>query len=225
MLNWDEIDTIFLDMDGTLLDLHFDDYFWREYVPEKYSEKFGLDPATARDKLLAKYHSKRGTLDWYSIDFWTRELELDIELLKYEIDHLIQIHPFVPDFLDRVRSLGKRTILVTNAHGKSLSLKMKRTQLGNKLDSLICAHDIGLPKEDPNFWKQLQFTEPFERTKTLLIDDNKEVLESARSYGIKEILAIAQPNSKRPPLRVDGFRTIDSFKEILPTELVTNNPI
>ena len=27
MLAWDEIDTVLLDMDGTLLDLHFDNHF------------------------------------------------------------------------------------------------------------------------------------------------------------------------------------------------------
>ena len=26
MINWQQIDTVFLDMDGTLLDLHFDNY-------------------------------------------------------------------------------------------------------------------------------------------------------------------------------------------------------
>jgi len=32
-INWSEIDTILLDMDGTLLDLNFDLHFWMEYLP------------------------------------------------------------------------------------------------------------------------------------------------------------------------------------------------
>ncbi|HBT55971.1 MAG TPA: haloacid dehalogenase, partial [Pseudomonas sp.] len=33
MLNWNAIDTVLLDMDGTLLDLHFDNHFWLEHMP------------------------------------------------------------------------------------------------------------------------------------------------------------------------------------------------
>ena len=34
--DWRAIDTVLLDMDGTLLDLRFDNYFWLELVPRKY---------------------------------------------------------------------------------------------------------------------------------------------------------------------------------------------
>ena len=33
IIDWTRIDTILLDMDGTLLDLGFDNFFWREHVP------------------------------------------------------------------------------------------------------------------------------------------------------------------------------------------------
>jgi putative hydrolase of the HAD superfamily len=216
MLRWASIETVFLDMDGTLLDLHFDDYFWREHVPKRYAEKNGLGIQEARESLFSRYQSFRGTLEWYSVDFWSQELDLDIEVLKHEIDHLIDIHPFVPEFLDKIRSLGKRAVLVTNAHGKSLDLKMKRTRLGNKLDSLICAHDIGIPKEDPQFWYMLNKTEPFNIRTTLLVDDNRDVLLSARSYGIEFLIAISKPNSKQPAAEVAGFTTVENFREILP---------
>ncbi len=216
MLDWNSIETVFLDMDGTLLDLHFDDYFWREYVPQRYAEKNGMGIREARDLLMDRYRAVQGTLEWYSVDFWSQELDLDIAVLKHEIDQLIAIHPFVPEFLDQIRSLGKRAVLVTNAHGKSLALKMKRTQLGGRLSALICAHDLGLPKEDPNFWRHLQFTEPFDKIITLLVDDSREVLESARIYGIKNLVAVSKPNSRQPPAEVEGFTTIETFKEILP---------
>ena len=41
-LPWPEIHTVLLDMDGTLLDLRFDNHFWRELVPERYAERHGL---------------------------------------------------------------------------------------------------------------------------------------------------------------------------------------
>ncbi len=34
-----DIRYVLLDMDGTLLDKYFDDYFWEHLLPEKYAEK------------------------------------------------------------------------------------------------------------------------------------------------------------------------------------------
>jgi FMN phosphatase YigB (HAD superfamily) len=45
---WEAIDTVLLDMDGTLLDLRFDNYFWMEFLPERYAERHGLTPEQAR---------------------------------------------------------------------------------------------------------------------------------------------------------------------------------
>ncbi len=217
MIDWAEIDTVFLDMDGTLLDLHFDDFFWREHVPRRYAEKHGLEFDAALNQLLARYKDIEGTMNWYCLDFWSKELGMDIPLLKKEIDHLIAVHPYVVEFLDSVQSIGKRRVLVTNAHGKSLSLKMERTRLGGHLDALVCAHDLGLPKEDVRFWNQLREIEPFDPNRTLLIDDSLPVLESAQEFGIRHLLAIQQPNTQGPVLQIETFRSISTFAEIMPT--------
>lgn len=216
MLNWDSIDVVLLDMDGTLLDLHFDDFFWREHVPRRFSEKHGIPFEEARRQLFDRYRAVRGTLEWYCVDYWSRELGLDIAVLKEEVEHLIAVHPHVPEFLDRVRRLGKKAVLVTNAHGKSLALKMKRTRLGERLDGLVCAHDLGLPKEDPAFWNKLRGVVSFEKTRTLLVDDSLDVLESARRHGLRHLVCVVQPSSRRPARAVNDFRAIQSFQEIMP---------
>ncbi len=216
MLNWSSIDVVLLDMDGTLLDLHFDDYFWREHVPRRFSEKNGIPLELARKQLFERYRGVRGTLKWYCVDYWSRELGLDIPVLKEEVEHLIAVHPHVPEFLDRIRRLGKRAVLVTNAHGKSLALKMKRTRLGECLDDMVCAHDLGLPKENPDFWSRLKTVVPFEKGRTLLVDDSPDVLDSARRYGIRHLVSIAQPSTRRPPKEMEGYASIQSFRELLP---------
>ena len=131
-------------------------------------------------------------------------------------DHLIAIHPFVLEFLDKVRKAGKTLALVTNAHQKSLMLKMDRTALHNHLDHVICAHEFGMPKENPLFWDKLKMRLPFDRESTLLIDDSLAVLRSASEYGIKWLLAVRNPDSKTPPRSVDEFEAIESFSQILP---------
>lgn len=216
MLDWQQIQTVLLDMDGTLLDLHFDNYFWREHVPLRYAEKHQISVEHAKQTLFPIFHKKEGTMEWYCVDYWTDTLELDIAQLKEEVDHLIAIHPFVPEFLDRVRKAGKTLALVTNAHQKSLMLKMDRTALHNHLDHIICAHEFGMPKENRQFWDKLKQRLPFENDSTLLIDDSLSVLRSAREYGINWLLSVISPDSKTPPRVIDEFEAIESFSQILP---------
>jgi len=151
MLAWSDIDTLLLDLDGTLLDLHYDNHFWLEYVPRRYAEQHGLSEPAAREELLARYKRAEGTLDWYCVDYWTRELGLDIPQLKEEVDHLIAVHPHVVEFLHAVRALKKRIVLVTNAHGKAIAVKFRRTQLGGHFDRVVSSHDLRVPKEHAGY--------------------------------------------------------------------------
>ena len=216
MIDWRRIDNCFLDMDGTLLDLNFDNHFWLEHVPRRYGEKEGIPFDQAQAQVLARCDEVAGTIKWYCLDYWTEELGLDIPLLKREVDHLIAVHPPVLPFLDAVRAAGKRIVLVTNAHMKSLELKLEKTRLGGHLDAIVCAHDFGVAKESQAFWHQLQGREPFDPARTLFIDDSLAVLRSAREYGIAHLLAVYKPDSQKGGRDVEEFEAIRSYREIMP---------
>jgi putative hydrolase of the HAD superfamily len=216
MVDWPAVGTVLLDMDGTLLDLNYDNHFWLEHVPRRYAERHGMALDTARETLLARYHAVAGTMAWYCVDYWSEQLDLDIALLKQEVEHLIAVHPHVVEFLDALRGSGRRAVLVTNAHGKSLELKLGRTRLGGHLDGVVCAHDLGLPKEQPDFWNRLQVHEPFDPEATLLVDDSLPVLRSAARHGIAHLLAVRCPDSRQPRRQIDEFQAIDGFADLLP---------
>ncbi|HGG59263.1 MAG TPA: GMP/IMP nucleotidase [Gammaproteobacteria bacterium] len=216
MIDWRGIDTVLLDMDGTLLDLHFDNHFWLKHVPRRFAEKHGLDAAASERELGDRYRKIEGTLDWYCVDHWSEALELDIPALKEEMAHLIAVHPRVEDFLAALKAAGKRRWLVTNAHGKSLGLKMRVTGLSPWFDRITCAHDLGLPKENPRFWGKLQTIEAFDPQRSLLIDDSPSVLRSARQYGIAHCYGIRRPDTRKPPVELDEFEVIDGFGQIMP---------
>ena len=217
-INWPAIDTVLLDMDGTLLDLNFDNYFWLEYLPERYAQEFGLDPDEARRMINQKTAALEGTLEWYSTTYWTQALGIDVVALKHEVRHRVQELPYCHQFLDGLKAAGKDIVMVTNAHHDSLNLKMDKTGLAHKFDKLITVHEFSLPKEDIRCWDEVQKRHPFDPARTLLIDDNLNVLKSAERYGIVHLLAIYRPDSKAPIKDVEHFDALYSFDEILPVE-------
>ncbi|MGI9264722.1 MAG: GMP/IMP nucleotidase [Gammaproteobacteria bacterium] len=214
IFDWDDVDTILLDMDGTVLDLRFDNFFWRTIVPQRYSEKHGIPLALAHEELVPRFEEKEGTLEWYCLDHWTRELGLDIGRLKEESGDQVGFLPGIPEFLRSVRAAGKRLVLVTNAHQQSLSVKLRRTELAHFVDAIHTAHDIGIPKEDPAFWDRLHEREPFDRERVALIDDSIAVLQSARNYGISWVIAIRKPDSTRPAREVGDFRSVETLPDL-----------
>ncbi|MDJ0834531.1 MAG: GMP/IMP nucleotidase [Gammaproteobacteria bacterium] len=218
MIDWKEIDTVLLDMDGTLLDLNFDNFFWLEYVPQRYAEEFNLDPDQARTKLHASYNSVHGTLEFYSTTYWTEQLGIDVVALKHEVRHRVSELPYCHEFLDGLKDAQKDIVMVTNAHHDSLNLKMDKTGLAHKFDKLITVHEFHTPKEDIACWDEVQKIHPFDRSRTLLVDDNLNVLKSAERYGIANLLAVYQPDTQLPKKDVGHFQAIHSFEDIFPIE-------
>jgi len=215
MIPLKEINCVMLDMDGTLLDKYFDDYFWEHLVPEKYAERHRITFGRAKEELLSKYRAHEGTLNWTDIDFWSEELNLDIPSLKEQIQHLIEVHPNVETFLKRVRQEGKEIFLVTNAHYKVLDLKLKKTKIGKYFDKCITSAEIGYPKEMVAFWQKLEETIHFDKEKTLFIDDTSEVLKTAKAYGIRYLLLKTRASSRKEETPGSDFPVLSDFSELV----------
>ncbi len=213
--SWSEIDTILLDMDGTLLDKYFDDYFWEEYVPQVFAETNKLTEQEARKALLKRYQSVESTLQWTDLDFWSDQLGLDIPELKCKVDHLIQVHPYVIDFLKYLKKLEKTVHLVTNAHSKTLKIKLRKTAIGAHFDRIVCAEEIGYAKEQPEFWEKLQGMLQFDKSRTLLADDTEKVLHSANQYGMGFLLSVARPSTRLPVAYSQNYPSVAFFNELI----------
>lgn len=219
MINMALCETVLLDMDGTLLDLNFDNHFWREFVPLKYAQKHQLSIAAADLQLQPQFKTMEGKLEWYCLDYWSQALQLDISGLKAEIAGLIAVLPHVMEFLAALRATQRQVLLVTNAHRDSLNLKMEKTCLSPFFDAIVCAHDFGMAKEQPGFWQRLQQVHPFDKQRTLLIDDSLPVLDSAQAFGIAQLLTITKPDSQRPVKIVDRYPAIEDLSLLIPSLL------
>lgn len=216
LVDWNEIDTVLLDMDGTLLDRHFDDHFWLEHVPKRWAALNHSPVEQAKEHLYALFKSQENSLNWTDLDYWSDRLKLDIPLLKKEVEHLIAVHPYVIDFLLFLKQHSKEVWLVTNAHSKTLDLKMKTTRIGPYFDGIISAHQVGLPKEDDRFWERLQNFISYTPERTLLGEDSETNLTTAERFGIRYLIYISRFSSKISPQKSKNFLTIDYFNRLIP---------
>jgi putative hydrolase of the HAD superfamily len=214
MFDWSEIDTVLLDMDGTLLDLAFDRHFWLEHVPEALSLQRGITLAQAEQIIAEKYQAVAHTLNWYCLDYWAQELALDIRAMTWEKRSRAKMREDTLPFLQALRRAGKRTILLTNAHPYNLDVKLAQTGLAPHLDLLLSTHTFGYPKEDQRLWQAVQQQTGFISPRTLFIDDNEAILDAAKVWGIGWCLGVSNPDSGRPEqlfqrhVAVSDYRTL-----------------
>jgi len=214
-LDWNEIDTVLLDMDGTLLDLAFDNFFWLDLVPAAYAQRHGIPQSAARERLRRRFEREAGTLPWYCLDHWTRELGLDLLAMKRGQRHLVRFLPGAREFLAAVRALGKEMLIVTNAHPDTLAVKAEETGIDRLVDDVVCSHALAAPKEQAAFWTELERRRPFDRRRALFVDDSLAVLAAARGWGLRHLRAIRRPDTRRPPRAIVDFPAIDGVGDLL----------
>jgi HAD superfamily hydrolase (TIGR01509 family) len=214
---WAEVHTVCLDMDGTVLDLSFDNLFWLEALPRRWGETRGLDARESYARLKPRFDARRGTLDWYCIDHWSEELGFDIAALKREMRGHVRYLPGAIEFLDGLRALGKRVLLTTNAHPISLGIKNAQAGLERHFDELVSSHEFGVPKESPDFWERLARGHGVSPASTLFVDDSVIVLTAARAAGVRWIYQLLKPDSTLPPHEpADGFQGILGLLDLVP---------
>jgi HAD superfamily hydrolase (TIGR01509 family) len=213
--SWETIGTVMLDMDGTLLDKHFDDYFWEVYLPEHYSLLHDISVEQAAADLSERYRKVENSLQWADLEYWSHELNLDIPELKLRIDHLIAVHPHAAEFLEFCSSMGKQLYLVTNAHPRTLSIKLNKADISTWFDRVICAEEAGFAKEDPKFWPRLREMLHFDPARSLLADDTEKVLQAADAYGLACLIHIARPGSRRQIRYSERYPSIEYFQELM----------
>ena len=208
-LDWSQIDTVLLDMDGVLLDLHYDNHFWQHHLLEVYANKHDMPYDDVRSRFAPIFKAHAGTLNWYSVDFWSEQFGVDVMQHKTDTAHKIAFRPTAEAFLQNCQQQVDDLRLITNGHRKVLDLKIERTRLDQYFQEMICSHELGAAKESQKFWQQLHIAKGFDPDRTLFIDDSESVLDSAHRYGIAHLYSITKPDSQQTRVAISNFPMLD----------------
>ena len=211
---WSAIDCVILDMDGTLLDLHFDNQLWSELLPRRYAARQHIPLDLARQQVTHRLESRRGSLPWYCLKHWSDAFGVDMHRLEVELSHLIRARPGAIDFLAWVKARDVHLVLATNAHPASLERKLAATGISPYFNAIFSAHTLGAAKESDDFWHALRDAVGFDPTRTLFIDDNAQVRAAARSWGVAYLFGIARPDSHGPAVSATDCRCLEDFAEL-----------
>ncbi len=215
--SWDLVDDVLLDMDGTLLDRHFDNFFFEEELPRRYAALHGLTFEEAREHLMTMYRAAEGELDWTDLHYWTRRIGVDVVALTKELDAMIDFLPDAQDFLRHLRALGKRVTILTNAHQSGVEIKVARTGVNRYVHRIVTAFEVGYLKMRSEYWPNCQRLVGFDPARSLYIDDDQACLAAAGRFGIGYLVHRAKSSSRLPPEPSAQFPAIESFHALMDT--------
>jgi 5'-nucleotidase len=216
-VDWSHIDDVLLDMDGTLLDRHFDNFFFEEELPRRYAVMHELSFDAARDQLMAMYRSVEGELAWTDLHYWTERVGIDVVALHRELDHMIGFLPDAEAFLLALRRLGKRVTVLTNAHRAGVDVKTARTGLDRHVSRIVDAFEVGWLKMRVEYWPICRQLVGFDPKRALYIDDDEQCLAAAEHFGVGRIFHRSKSSSQIPAVPSSRFASIESFQTILPS--------
>ena len=218
-VDWTQVDHVLLDMDGTLLDLEFDNNFWGQRIHEQYARLNDISLQATVEKFTPIFRSVAGTLDWYSTDFWSDQYGYDIIEYSRTFAEGIRFLPYAENFLTALKSTGIRSTIVTNAHPDILALKNSHTGIADRVDEAISSHSIGFAKESQYFWQRTQTRLGFNKAKTLFFDDSAAVIKAALKFGIAGSVSVCLPDTSRPKNVPHSNYAIDQFQDVWPSPL------
>ena len=180
-----DIECLLIDMDGVILDNAYDNDFWQNQIPEVIADSKGIAFDDAKRLAIQIFNYKKNTKDWYDVDYWSNMLDIDIEAQKRSEKSFsrISLYDGVIDTLSVLKNKTK-TILITNAHRKTLNIKLEKYNLTSYFDEMVCAHELNYVKEDIQLWYMLRSKYKLDYEKTLLVEDTINNINVGLSAGI-----------------------------------------
>ncbi len=209
-----DIECLLIDMDGVILDNTYDNNFWQNQIPNVLSKKKNISFDDAKRLAIQIFNFKKNTKDWYDLDYWSNMLGIDIEAEKRSQESLgkIKLYDNVIDTLIELKK-NARLIMITNAHRKTLNIKLEKFNIKPCFHEMVCAHELNYVKEDLQLWYMLRTKYKLDFEKTVLVEDTINNIKVALSAGVSSAIYVGKENFKYS----DKILKLDSINQLLST--------
>jgi len=147
-----------LDLDGTIVNRDYVDYFWLELVPTLYAERHGLSLEEAKKEVQRQY-DEIGPKDlrWYNPQYWFQRFGLDSGMLSWALEEAGRFVKPYRDALEFVEAAqGKaQLVLSTSASREFIGIVFARVpELAPVFTHVFSStSDFSLPGKPPEFYK------------------------------------------------------------------------
>ena len=209
-----DIECLLIDMDGVLLDNTYDNNFWQNQIPNVLAEKKNITFDDAKRLAIQIFNFKKNTKDWYDVDYWSNMLDIDIEAQKKSEASLSKIKLY-DNVIYTLSELKKdmRLILITNAHRKTLNIKLGKFNIEPYFHEMVCAHELYYVKEELQLWHMLRSRYRLDFNKTVLVEDTLNNINVALSAGVSSAVYVGDEDLPSS----DRLLKLDSINQLLST--------
>lgn len=166
-------------------------------VPAEIAKIKGIKVNDAKKEVINLGKKLEATMPWYKLSYWEELFKVDLIKPAIKNSSYINFLPGAENTLKKLRKLNIEIILLTNCDSRLLSVKSNAVPFLKYANEVQSSTDLGLIKEDKDYWGVVFSKFSIDPSKSIFLDDNKSIVKMARNCGVESAYQVLEPTSDR----------------------------